>query len=97
MVYFWIQFFFLAIPALVSGVVVYYIASKIERDRKRNVFFLGSCLLSFAITIVSVVVAAWLAPPGVEHLLLAWLLLLIGLSSTIGALAGAIIWKMRRR
>ena len=99
--YFLLHFAFVAIPALLSLGVVYPIAAQIKTKRRRNIFFLLSCVIPLAGTILGIFIVLFHPPFIVTEplglLLLAWFILLIGLGAIIGAVAAMIIWKRKQK
>ena len=97
--YFLLQFAFVAIPALLSFTIVYHIVAQIKTNRRRNIFFLLSCVVPLAITILSVFAIVHNPLPHVDVLGLwfaAWFVMLIGLGVIVGAVAAFIIWRRKK-
>ena len=99
--YFLLHFAFVAIPALLSLGVVYPIAAQMKTKRRRNIFFLLSCVVPLAGTILAIFIVLFHPPFTVYEplglLMLAWFVLLIGLGAIIGAIATIIIWKRKQK
>jgi len=93
-------FAFVAIPALLFFTVVYPIAAQIKTNRRRNIFFLLSCVVPLAITILRIFTIVHNPPPSADVLALlfhAWLVLLAGLGTILGAVVSIIIWRRKKR
>ena len=88
-----------AIPAVLTFKAVYYFAAKIKTNRRRNIFFLLSCVVPLAVTILRIFTIVYNPRQGADPLgllyhavLVSW----IGLGTILATVIAIIVWKRKK-